>query len=86
MKNPLTQDQQNRLINASRKMSREEWSKLPVTITDQIAAKIDQVILELHQENPFAFSTIAHFDESLNKVVYTKKAVGLDFFKHSYRK
>jgi hypothetical protein len=86
MKNPLTTDQQNRLINASSKMSREEWNKLPVGITDQIAAKIDRVILELHEENPMAFSTIAYYDETLKKVVFTKKSVGMDFFKYGYRK
>ena len=67
-------------------MSREEWSKLPVGITDQIAAKIDRVILELHEENPLAFSTLAYFDEALGKVVFTKKAVGIDFFKYSSRR
>ena len=86
MNNPLTLLQQQRLMNASSKMSREEWSKLPVGITDQIAAKIDRVILELHEENPLAFSTIAYFDEALGKVVFTKKAVGIDFFKYSSRR
>jgi len=86
MKNPLTPEQQKRLSNASSKMSREEWSKLPVGVTDQIAAKIDRVILELHEENPMAFSTIAYYDEALAKVVFTKKSVGIHFFQHSYRK
>jgi hypothetical protein len=67
-------------------MTREEWSKLPVGVTDQIAAKIDRVILELHEENPMAFSTIAYYDEALAKVVFTKKSVGIHFFQHSYRK
>ena len=44
MNNPLTLLQQQRLINASSKMTREEWGKLPVGITDQIAARIDRVI------------------------------------------
>jgi hypothetical protein len=86
MNNPLTLLQQQRLMNASSKMSREEWSKLPVGVTDQIAAKIDKIILELHEENPMAFSTIAYYDEALSKVVYTKKSVGMDFFKYGYRK
>jgi hypothetical protein len=86
MKNPLTPEQQNRLSNASSAMTREEWSKLPVGITDQIASRIDRVLLELHQENPMAFSTIAYYDEALNKVVFTKKSVGIHFFQHSYRK
>ena len=86
MKNPLTLLQQQRLINAASKMSREEWGKLPVGITDQIAAKIDRVILELHEENPMAFSTIAYYDETLGKVVFTKKSIGMDFFKYAYRK
>jgi len=86
MKNPLTLLQQQRLINAASKMSREEWGKLPVGITDQIAAKIDRVLLELHEENPMAFSTIAYYDDALGKVVYTKKPVGIHFFQHSYRK
>jgi len=86
MKNPLTPEQQKRLSNASSKMTREEWSKLPVGVTDQIAAKIDRVILELHEENPMAFSTIAYYDEALAKVVFTKKTVGIHFFQHSYRK
>ena len=86
MKNPLTPEQQKRLSNASSKMTREEWSKLPVGVTDQIAAKIDRVILELHEENPMAFSTIAYYDEALAKVVFTKKSVGIHFFQHSYRK
>ena len=86
MKNPLTPEQQNRLSNASSAMTREEWSKLPVGITEQIAARIDHVLLELHEENPLAFSTIAYFDEALGKVVFTKKAVGIDFFKYSSRR
>jgi hypothetical protein len=86
MKNPLTLEQQKRLSNASSKMSREEWSKLPVGVTEQIAAKIDRVLLELHEENPMAFSTIAYYDEALAKVVFTKKSVGIHFFQHSYRK
>lgn len=73
-------------MNASSKMSREEWNKLPVGVTDQIANKIDMVILELHEENPMAFSTIAYYDEALGKVVFTKKSVGMDFFKYGYRK
>lgn len=86
MKNPLTPEQQNRLSNASSAMTREEWSKLPVGVTDQIANRIDRVLLELHQENPMAFSTIAYYDETLAKVVFTKKSVGMDFFKYGYRK
>jgi hypothetical protein len=86
MKNPLTSEQQNRLSNASSAMTREEWNKLPVGVTDQIAARIDKVILELHQENPMAFSTIAYFDDALGKVVYTKKPVGIHFSQHAYRK
>ena len=86
MKNPLTLEQQKRLSNASSKMSREEWSKLPVGVTDQIASRIDRVLLELHEENPMAFSTIAYYDEALAKVVFTKKSVGIHFFQHSYRK
>ena len=86
MNNPLTLQQQQRLINASSKVSREEWSRLPVGITEQIAARIDHVLLELHEENPLAFSTIAYFDEALGKVVFTKKAVGIDFFKYSSRR
>jgi hypothetical protein len=86
MKNPLTLLQQQKLINASSKMSREEWNKLPVGITNQIAAKIDMVCLELHEENALAFSTIAYYDETLAKVVFTKKSVGIHFFQHSYRK
>jgi hypothetical protein len=86
MNNPLTLLQQQRLIHACSKMTREEWSKLPVGVTDQIASKIDRVILELHEENPLAFSTIAYYDEMLGKVVYTKKSIGMDFFKYGYRK
>ena len=86
MKNPLTPEQQNRLSNASSAMTREEWNKLPVGVTDQIAARIDRVLLELHEENPMAFSTIAYYDEALAKVVFTKKSVGIHFFQHSYRK
>jgi hypothetical protein len=86
MKNPLTPEQQNRLSNASSAMTREEWSKLPVGITDQIASRIDRVLLELHQENPMAFSTIAYYDEALGKVVYTKKSVGMDFYRYGYRR
>jgi hypothetical protein len=86
MNNPLTLEQQNRLIKVASKMSRDEWNKLPVGIANQIAARIDRVVLELHEENPLAFSTIAYFDEALNKVVFTKKTSGIDFFKYSYRK
>lgn len=86
MNNPLTLDQQNRLKNASSKVSREEWNKLPVGVTNQIASRIDRVILELHEENPMAFSTIAYYDETENKVVFTKKVTGMDFFNYGYRK
>jgi len=86
MKNPLTPEQQNRLSNASSAMTREEWNKAPVGVTDQIAAEIDKVILQLHEENPMAFSTIAYYDETLGKVVYTKKSVGMDFYRYGQRK
>ena len=38
------------------------------------------------RDSPMAFGTIAYYDEALGKVVYTKKSVGMDFFKYGYRK
>ena len=74
MKNPLTQQQQARLKAASSGLLTEEFSKLSLGETNVYANRINQVLLELHQESPFAFNTYAYLDEK-EKVVFQDQAI-----------
>lgn len=69
MKNPLTPEQQAKLKAASSGLTTDQFSKLSLGETNQYAARIDAVLLQLHKEAPFAFSTYAFLDEK-NKVVF----------------
>jgi hypothetical protein len=55
----LTKDQRNRLINASSPLRTDERAKLTLAESEVIAKRIDQVLYELHMENPLAFVTNA---------------------------
>lgn len=82
----LTPHQQHRLMNSSSGLTPEEFSKLTLAESNEIADRIDKVVFDLHQENPFAFSTIATWDNQKNKPVFHSKGVGIDFFEYAYRK
>jgi hypothetical protein len=85
MKNPLTLEQQAKLKKASSGMSRDRFNELSLGETNAIVHQIDLVLLELHQESPFAFSTYAYLDGTKNKVVFEdRKAFGISFSKYSY--
>jgi hypothetical protein len=87
MKNPLTPEQQARLKAASSGMSTDRFSDLSLAETNAIAHRIDMVLLELHQEAPFAFNTYAYLDKSKNKVVFEdQKVFGIPFSQYAYRK
>ena len=86
MQNPLTPDQQARLKKASSRLTTENFSKLSLAETNKIANRINQVLLQLHQESPFAFITTAYIDEK-NKVAFQdKRTVGIPFSQYAYRK
>lgn len=81
----LTQAQRQRLSDAASHLTREEWTRLPLAETNKIAMKIDLILLELHQESPEAFVTIAYWDDVEKKVIFTKPFNGgMDFFKYAY--
>jgi hypothetical protein len=82
MKNPLSLEQQARLKAASSGLTTEEFSKLSLAETNEIANRIDKVILDLHKEIPFAFRTYAFLDEK-NKVVFQdQNIVGTPFINY----
>ena len=86
MKNPLTLEQQARLKLASSGLTSEQFSELSLAATNAFANRINTVLLELHQESPFAFSTYAYLDKSKNKVVFEdKKEFGIPFSKYAYK-
>ena len=86
MKNPLTPEQQTRLSNASSGLSTDRFSELSLAETNAIAHRIDMVLLELHQESPFAFNTYAYLDKSKNKVVFEdRKSFGIPFSQYAYK-
>ena len=87
MKNPLTPEQQARLKAASSGMPTDRFSELSLAETNAIAHRIDMVLLDLHQESPFAFNTYAYLDQSKNKVVFEdRKTFGIPFSQYAYRK
>ena len=86
MQNPLTPEQQTRLSNASSGLTTDQFSELSLAETNKIANQINQVLLQLHQESPFAFITTAYIDEK-NKVAFQdKRTVGIPFSQYAYRK
>lgn len=86
MKNPLTPEQQARLKSASSGMSTDNFSQLSLAKTNAIAHQIDLVLLELHQESPFAFKTYAYLDKTRNKVVFEDKQMfGIPFSQYAYK-
>jgi hypothetical protein len=86
MKNPLTPEQQARLKLASSGLSTDRFSELSLSASNAFAHRIDLVLLELHQESPFAFNTYAYLDNTRNKVVFEdKKSFGIPFSQHSYK-
>lgn len=82
----LTVEQQNRLKQASSGLHPDQFSRLTLAESNQIAERIDKVLFDLHIENPFAFKTYAIWDNEKNKPVFHDRAVGIDFFQYSYRK
>ena len=86
MKNPLTLEQQARLKSASSGLSRDRFNELSFAETNVIANQIDMVLLELHQESPFAFHTYAYLDKFKNKVIFEdRKVFGIPFSKFTYK-
>ena len=55
----LSNDQRNRLMNAASKYTKEERAMLTLNAGQSVADRIDQVLYELHIENPMAFVTNA---------------------------
>lgn len=55
----LTNDQRNRLMTASSRLTKEQRAELTLAESQVIADRIDQVLKELHLENPLAFVTNA---------------------------
>lgn len=55
----LSNDQRNRLMNAASRYTKDERSMLTLAASQAIADRIDQVLYELHMENPAAFVTNA---------------------------
>jgi len=87
MKNPLTLEQQAKLKLASSGLTAEQFSELSLAATNAFANRINAVLLELHHEAPFAFSTYAFLDKSKNKVVFEdKESFGIPFSQYAYRK
>jgi hypothetical protein len=87
MKNPLTPEQQARLKAASSNLDRDARELLTVAEVNAIASRIDNVLLDLHQEAPFAFNTYAYLDKTKNKVIFEdRKTFGIPFSQYAYRK
>jgi hypothetical protein len=55
----LSNDQRNRLMNAASKMTKDERAMMTLAQSQVIADRINQVLYELHTENPPAFVTNA---------------------------
>jgi len=87
MKNPLTPEQQAKLKAASSGLTTEQFSELTLAASNAFADRINMVLLELHQEAPFAFNTYAYLDKTKNKVVFEDtKTFGIPFSQYAYRK
>jgi hypothetical protein len=86
MKNPLTPEQQTRLRLASSGLSTDRFSELSLAESNAIVHRIDLVLLELHQESPFAFNTYAYLDNTRNKVIFEdRKVFGIPFSRYAYK-
>ena len=86
MKLPLTPEQPARLKAASSGLTTEQFSELTLAASNAFSDRINMVLLELHQESPFAFSTYAYLDQSKNKVVFEdRKDFGIPFSKYAYK-
>jgi len=55
----LSNDQRNRLMNAASRYTKDERAMLTLAASQVIADRINQVLYELHTENPAAFVTNA---------------------------
>jgi hypothetical protein len=55
----LSNDQRNRLMSAASRYTTDERSMLTLAASQVIADRINQVLYELHSENPAAFTTNA---------------------------
>lgn len=55
----LSNDQRNRLMSAASRYTKDERSMLTLAASQVIADRINQVLYELHSENPAAFVTNA---------------------------
>jgi hypothetical protein len=55
----LSNDQRNRLMNAASRYTKDERAMLTLNASQVIADRINQVLYELHMENPMAFTTNA---------------------------
>jgi hypothetical protein len=87
MKNPLTPEQQAKLKAASSGLTTEQFSELTLAASNAFADRINMVLLELHQEAPFAFNTYAYLDKTKNRVVFEDtKTFGIPFSQYAYRK
>jgi hypothetical protein len=65
----LTKEQRQRLQDASSGVYGDKRERLTDKQVEDTAQKIDEILFELHQETPAAFSTIAHKDAK-NKVIF----------------
>ena len=55
----LTKDQTQRLKNAASPLRTDQRASLSLAESEAIAKRIDQVLYDLHMENPLAFVTTA---------------------------
>ena len=67
----LTIEQQNRLKAASSRIHGDRRELLSEDFIESTTNNINEVLYELHNENPSAFSTVAHRDAK-GKVIFTK--------------
>ena len=82
MKNPLTLDQQARLKAASSGLPKDAFDKLTLVESNVYANRINQVLLELHKEAPFAFRTYAFLDEKNRVIFQDQNIVGTPFINY----
>jgi hypothetical protein len=66
----LTTEQQNKLKAVSSKIHGDKRELLSEEFIEATTNNINEVLYELHNENPSAFSTVAHRDAK-GKVVFT---------------
>jgi len=66
----LTVEQQNKLKAVSSKIHGDRRDLLSEDFIETTTNNINEVLYELHNENPSAFSTVAHRDAK-GKIVFT---------------